>query len=163
MNDDKTQGKLLVSGFRCAAATAETDFYITEKMAKAHSRKDTTNIGGSDIKAYHMIQSFSKNEKLTAEKAHELGEELAREFLGGKYEYVLTTHVDKGHIHNHIVFNAYSQDDAKKFRTVPYKTAERLRDISDGICEKSGLLVLENAKGAGYGHWEWEERNKGSS
>ena len=88
-NPDKTDGKLLVSSFGCAAETADIEFEWTRR----HSIDKDTHLGR------HLIQAFEPGE-VSAEEAHEIGMQLAKEILGGKYEFVLTTHIDKGHIHN---------------------------------------------------------------
>ena len=104
-NPDKTDGQMLVSGYNCEPQTASIDFEMTAVLAhKARNlkRKRSTNL------AYHLIQSFSPEDAVTPEQAHELGKKLAFEYTGGKYEYVVATHIDKGHIHNHIMINAVS-------------------------------------------------------
>ena len=130
-NPDKTDGQMLVSGYNCEPQTASIDFEMTAVLAhKARNlkRKRSTNL------AYHLIQSFSPEDAVTPEQAHELGKKMAFEYTGGKYEYVVATHIDKGHIHNHIMLNAVSFYDYKKLRTVPYRTARQIRDISDRLC-----------------------------
>ena len=105
-NPDKTDGKLLVSSFGCAAETADIEFEWTRR----HSIDKGTHLGR------HLIQSFEPGE-VSAEEAHEIGMQLAKETLGGKYEFVLTTHIDKGHIHNHLIFNAVSFTDHKHYHS----------------------------------------------
>lgn len=92
-NPDKTDGQMLVSGYNCEPQTASIDFEMTAVLAhKARNlkRKRSTNL------AYHLIQSFSPEDAVTPEQAHELGKKLAFEYTGGKYEYVVATHIDKG-------------------------------------------------------------------
>ena len=104
-NPDKTDGQMLVSGYNCEPQTASIDFEVTAVLshkARNLKRKRSTNL------AYHLIQSFSPEDAVTPEQAHELGKKLAFEYTGGKYEYVVATHIDKGHIHNHIMINAVS-------------------------------------------------------
>ena len=94
-NPDKTDGQMLVSGYNCEPQTASIDFEMTAVLAhKARNlkRKRSTNL------AYHLIQSFSPEDAVAPEQAHELGKKLAFEYTGGKYEYVVATHIDKGHI-----------------------------------------------------------------
>lgn len=94
-NPDKTDGQMLVSGYNCEPQTASIDFEMTAVLAhKARNlkRKRSTNL------AYHLIQSFSPEDAVTPEQAHELGKKLAFEYTGGKYEYVVATHIDKGHM-----------------------------------------------------------------
>ena len=99
-NPDKPDGKLLVSAFDCAAETTDIEFEWTRR----HSIDKGTHLGR------HLIQAFEPGE-VSAEEAHEIGMQLAKEILGGKYEFVLTTHIDKGHIHNHRIFNTVSFTD----------------------------------------------------
>ena len=133
----KTDGKLLVSGFKVEPAFAAIEYRMTSELAK-ELKGDYTNTGNGNNLAYHMIQSFAKLDKITPEEAHELGKQLANEMLQEKHEYVIATHIDKGHIHNHIIFNAISFADFKKFRSEPYKTAAMIRRISDRLCEEKG-------------------------
>ena len=91
-NPEKTDGKLLVSAYGCAAETADIEFAWTRR----HAIDKGTNLGR------HLIQAFQPGE-VTPEQAHEIGMELARETLGGRYEFVLTTHTDKDHVHNHLI------------------------------------------------------------
>ena len=145
-NPDKTDGQMLVSGYNCEPQTASIDFEMTAVLAhKARNlkMKRSTNL------AYHLIQSFSPEDAVTPEQAHELGKKLAFEYTGGKYEYVVATHIDKGHIHNHIMLNAVSFYDYKKLRTVPYRTARQIRDISDRLCMEAHLSVIDDPKKIG--------------
>ena len=94
-NPDKTDEKLLVSSFGCSPETADLEFSMTREMAKKNGMDKGDNL------AFHLIQSFKPGE-VDAETAHRLGQQFADEVLKGKYEYVISTHVDKNHIHNHI-------------------------------------------------------------
>ncbi|NLD49120.1 MAG: relaxase/mobilization nuclease domain-containing protein [Clostridiaceae bacterium] len=161
-NPDKTDGMLLVSGYNCEADYAYLDFKMTETLAK-EVNGDYTKTGGANNLAYHTIQSFSKTDKLTPEEAHEIGKKLADEMLQGKHEYIITTHIDKGHIHNHIIFNAVSFYDYTKFRSEPYKTAAKIRSISDRLCDEKGLNVIRQPKGKGKSRTEWEAIKEGTS
>lgn len=98
-NPDKTDEKLLVSSFGCSPETADLEFAMTRESAKKNGMDKGNNL------AFHLIQSFKPGE-VDAETAHRLGQQFADEVLKGKYEYVISTHVDKNHIHNHIIFNA---------------------------------------------------------
>lgn len=144
-NPEKTDELLLVSSYNCDSIMASVDFEMTAALAK-EIKGDYSATGGSNILAFHMIQSFNKYDKLTHKQAHEVGKKWVDEILQGKYEYVISTHVDKGHIHNHVIFNATSFYDYKKYETVPYKTAKLLREKSDRICEERGLHVIKNPK-----------------
>ena len=92
-NPDKTDEQIYVSSYACAPETAAIDF----KYTLDHCRENSPN------KAYHLIQAFAPGE-VGYEEAHHIGKELADKVLEGKYSYVITTHIDKGHIHNHIIF-----------------------------------------------------------
>ena len=145
-NPDKTDGQMLVSGYNCEPQTASIDFEMTAVLAhktRNLKRKRFTNL------AYHLIQSFSPEDAVTPEQAHELGKKLAFEYTGGKYEYVVATHIDKGHIHNHIMLNAVSFYDYKKLRTVPYRTARQIRDVSDRLCMEAHLSVIDDPQKIG--------------
>ena len=119
-NPEKTDGKLLVSSYGCAAETADIEFSWTRR----HAIDKGTNLGR------HLIQAFQPGE-VTPEQAHEIGMELAKEILGGKYEFVLTTHIDKDHVHNRIIrmeryCSCRDQADRKqKCRTYPCDEARR--------------------------------------
>ena len=110
LNPEKTDGKLLASSFGCGLETADIEFAWTREAAGDRG----THLGR------HLIQSFAVGET-TPEEAHKIGMELAGAVLGGKYEFVLTTHVDKDHLHNHLIFNAVSFVDYKK---VPFQQAK---------------------------------------
>lgn len=107
-NPDKTDEKLLVSSFACSPESASIEFAITREAGKNNVMDKGNNL------AFHLIQSFKPGE-VDAETAHRLGMQFANEVLKGKYEYVLSTHVDRNHIHNHIIFNATSFVDQHKY------------------------------------------------
>lgn len=163
-NPNKTilpDGTQLVSSFGCATETADIEFNLTANLAN-ELNGDYSKTGGANNLAYHMVQSFAleDNKKVTPEEIHELGKQFAERFLQGKHEYVIATHVDKGHIHNHIIFNATSHKDYKKFRSQPYKTVAKIREISDKICEENGLSVIQT-KGIGKSYKEWQITKSG--
>lgn len=161
-NPEKTDEQILVSAFNCDPFAATEEFRMTALLARA-------SFGGhqhrlNDAMAYHMIQSFSPYDKITPEQAHKLGKEWADEILGGRYEYVISTHVDKGHIHNHVIFNATSYYDHRKFRSRPKKTAQQLREVSDCICRDNDLYVIQNPDfHRRQSHYEWEQAKAGTS
>jgi hypothetical protein len=139
-NPDKTDDKMLVSSFACSSETADIEFEHT--LSKALDKGDNL--------AHHLIQSFKPGEA-TPEQAHEIGRRLADEALQGKYEYVITTHIDKGHIHNHIMFCAASFQDHHKYVSNK-KSYAAIRRTSDRLCEEYGLsvVVAGNDKGKHY-------------
>jgi hypothetical protein len=161
-NPDKTDGQMLLSAYNVDPLFASTEFLMTQALAR-EINGDYRNTGGGDNLAYHLMQSFSPKDNLTPEKAHEIGRQLAAEFLEGRYEYVVTTHVDKGHIHNHIMINAVSFYDHKKLQTKPYKTAAQIRNISDRICAENTLSVLPEKANKGYSRTEYLARKANNS
>lgn len=160
-NSKKTEGQLLISGYNVDPYTAAIEYRMTSILGR-ELKGDYTKTGGANNLAYHMIQSFSPDDPISPEKAHELGKKWADDVLEGKYEYVISTHIDKGHIHNHIVFNSVSFFDYKKFNN--YKVAKHLREVSDRICEENGLsIIAEPQKKKSMSHYEWEQVKKGNS
>lgn len=165
-NPEKTDDLLLVSGYNVDPLTASIEYEMTAALAK-EIVGDYSATGGGNNLAYHMIQSFAKDDDITPEQAHDIGKKWADEILKGQYEYVISTHLDKGHLHNHIIFNATSFYNYKKYETVPYKTARLLRNISDKLCAENGLSVIKEnpnrPKAKGKTHYQWEQHKKGIS
>ena len=145
-NPDKTDGQELISGYNTAPQTAVLDFSVTAAMARKARNTSAKKQGNL---AYHLIQSFSPDDAVTPERAHELGRKLAMEFTDGKFEFVVATHIDKDSIHNHIIINAVSFYDYKKLRTVPYRTAQRIRSISDRLCMEAQLSIIKDPQQLG--------------
>ena len=129
-NPVKTNEKILVSSFACSYETADIEFELLLSQAMQK---------GNNL-AHHLIQSFAPGET-TPEQAHEIGRQLADEVLQGKYPYVLTTHIDKGHVHNHIVFNSTSIDGTRKFKNF-WLSSIALQRVSDLVCLENGLSVI---------------------
>ena len=141
LNPAKTDTVLFVSSFACSPETADIEFDLTREL----SRGNGTHL------ARHLIQSFEPGET-TPEQAHEIGMKLAESVLGGKYEFVLSTHIDKGHVHNHIIFNSVSFVDYKKYHSNK-QTYNFIRRTSDRLCKEYGLSVITNPnqeKGKSY-------------
>ena len=150
-NPDKTDGKLLVSSFGCTAETADIEFEWTRR----HAIDKGTNLGR------HLIQAFEPGE-VTPEEAHRIGMELAREVLGGKYEFVLTTHIDKDHVHNHLIFNAVSFQDHKHYHSNK-RSYHFIRRTSDRICKEHGLSVIIPGRDKGKSYIEHQAEQNGTS
>ena len=150
-NPDKTDGKLLVSSFGCAAETADIEFGWTRR----HAIDKGTHLGR------HLIQAFEPGE-VSAEEAHEIGIQLAKEILGGKYEFVLTTHIDKGHIHNHLIFNAVSFNDHKHYHSNK-RSYHEIRRVSDRLCREHGLSVIVPGQNKGKSYIEHQAAQNGTS
>ena len=134
-NPDKTDGKMLVSSFGCSPETADIEFAFT--IAQALDR-------GNNL-AHHLIQSFEPGE-VDYQKAHEIGKQLADAVTKGQYEYVLTTHIDKGHVHNHIIFCAVNFVDHHKYNSNK-RSYYGIRNMSDRLCRENGLSVVAPQKG----------------
>lgn len=145
-NPDKTDGQELISGYNTAPQTAVLDFSVTAAMARKARNTSAKKQGNL---AYHLIQSFSPDDAVTPEQAHELGRKLAMEFTDGKFEFVVATHINKDSIHNHIIINAVSFYDYKKLRTIPYRTAQRIRSISDRLCMQAQLSIIKDPQQLG--------------
>ena len=155
LNPEKTDEKLLVSSYGCASETAAREFEWTRKIAE---QKGMTPVR---IIARHVIQSFEIGE-VTPELAHEIGKQFADEILEGKYEYVLTTHIDKDHVHNHLIFNAVDFVDYhayKSYKRIYYD----MREVSDRLCKENGLSVIPPSQNKGMGYKEYTEAMRGTS
>ena len=154
-NPDKTDEKLLVSSFGCSPETADLEFSMTREMAKKNGMDKGDNL------AFHLIQSFKPGE-VDAETAHRLGQQFAAEVLKGKYEYVISTHVDKKHIHNHIIFNAASFVDHHKYVSNK-RSYHKLCRISNRICHENGLATSMPSGEKGKSYKENMEYHRGTS
>ena len=154
-NPDKTNEQILVSSFGCSPETAEATFEITRQRGIGNTRDTNGN------RAWHIIQSFKPGE-VSAEKAHEIGVQLAEQFLKGKYEFIVSTHIDKDHIHNHIALNATSFVDYKKFR-MNKKIYHQLCRASNSLCAENGLTTSMPTKEKGKSYKEHQEYNRGNS
>lgn len=155
LNPEKTDEKLLVSSYGCASETAAREFEWTRKIAEQKGMNPVRII------ARHVIQSFEIGE-VTPELAHEIGKQFADEILGGKYEYVLTTHIDKDHVHNHLIFNAVDFVDYhayKSYKRIYYD----MREVSDRLCKENGLSVIPPSQNRGMGYKEYTEAKRGTS
>ncbi|EOQ40038.1 relaxase/mobilization nuclease domain-containing protein [Butyricicoccus pullicaecorum] len=109
----------------------------------------------------HLIQAFELGE-VSAEEAHEIGLQLAKEILGGKYEFVLTTHIDKGHIHNHLIFNAVSFTDHKHYHSNK-RSYHEIRRASDRLCREHGRSVIVPGRDKGKSYIELQAAQNGTS
>ncbi|WP_418626018.1 relaxase/mobilization nuclease domain-containing protein [Sellimonas intestinalis] len=151
-NPDKTDGKMLISSFGCSPETADIEFGFT--LSQALDR-------GNNL-AHHLIQSFEPGE-VDYQKAHEIGKQLADAVTKGQYEYVLTTHIDKGHIHNHIIFCAANFVDYRKYNSNK-RSYYGIRNLSDRLCRENGLSVLvpeKGSRGKNYAVYKKEKTAKG--
>lgn len=151
-NPDKTDGKMLISSFGCSYETADIEFGYT--LSQALDK-------GSNL-AFHLIQSFAPGE-VDYEKAHEIGKQLADAVTKGQHEYVVTTHIDKGHIHNHVIFCAVNFVDHHKYNSNK-RSYYGIRNMSDKLCRENGLSVVVLGKGSkGKSYAEYQAEKTGTS
>lgn len=140
MNPDKTEGGALISAFACEPETAVSEF----ALSKREYRELTGRVQESDVIAYQVRQSFKPGE-VTPEEANRIGYEFAKRFLKGRHAFLVCTHTDKKHIHNHIYWNSTALDCTRKFKNFigSYRAVRRLSDL---ICAEHRLSVVENSK-----------------
>ena len=155
MNPEKTDDKMLISSYGCATETVAQEFEWTRKIAEQQGMNPVKII------ARHVIQSFDVGE-VSPELAHEIGKQFADEILAGKYEYVLTTHIDKDHVHNHLIFNAVDFVDHHAYKSYK-KIYYDMREASDRLCKENGLSVIPPSQGKGMSYKEYTEAKRGTS
>jgi hypothetical protein len=147
----KTENKILISAFGCTPEMAAKEFEYTKRAADKQGGK----------LAYHVIQSFAPGE-VDYFTAHEIGKQLADKHLKGEHEYIISTHNDRGHIHNHIIFNSVPTTGKRKYRsTMP--SYFKMREISDKLCEEYNLSVIEPSGDKGKSYKEYTADKQGSS
>lgn len=136
-NPDKTEKGQYVSSYACSTLTADEEFMLTKRQYDlVNGRRQK-----SDVIAYQIRQSFRPG-KITAEEANKVGYELAMRFTKGKYAFVVATHTDRQHIHNHVIFNSTALDGTRKFRDF-FFSALAVQRLSDLICLEHQLSVIE--------------------
>ena len=150
-NPAKTDEGILISSYGCSPETAAYDF----KFALSKTSQADPN------KAYHLIQSFLPGE-VSYKEAHQIGVELADKLLEGKYSYVVTTHIDKGHVHNHIIFCAADNVNHEKYHDCK-KTYYNIRSLSDDLCRKHELSIITPGEKRGKTYKEWQANKNGSA
>ena len=151
-NPDKTDNQMLISSFGCSYETADIEFGYTLSQARDK---------GNNL-AFHLIQSFAPGE-VDYQKAYEIGRQLADAVTKGQHEYVLTTHIDKGHIHNHIIFCAVNFVNHHKYVSNK-RTYYGIRNMSDKLCRDNGLSVVVPGKGSkGKSYAEYQAEKTGTS
>ena len=155
-NPKKTDHGRLITSFQCDSRVADAEFLLTKKQ---YIQKTGRVRGEDDVIAYHLRQSFVPGE-ITPEEANRLGQELARRFTKGKNAYIVCTHIDKNHIHNHIIWNAVSLDCERKFRNF-WGSSVAVRRLSDLICVEHQMSIVENPKphGMSYNCWQGAKRD----
>ena len=159
-NGDKTDDEIYVTTHLCSRENAHKEFELTKKQFNSKTK----------TLAHHLIQSFVP-EEVSFEEAHQVGIELCDKILDGKYEYVLATHIDKDHIHNHIIFNSIDVDEGKIYHSY-YGSYMNIRNQSDRLCKKHNLSVINQEaqkeineiKRRKFVNWyDWNEDKKGKS
>ena len=150
-NPDKTDDKMLCTGFGCVPETA---YYQFNQIKGIADKKD-------GYLAFHLIQSFAPGET-DAATAHQIGIELADKLLKGRFQYVVATHIDKKHIHNHIMINSVSFMDFKRYHSTP-NSYYYIRRVSDTLCKEHGLSVLTPTKTKGKDYNEYVADKQGTS
>jgi len=146
-NPDKTRNGELVSGYQCNIPIVDAEFLLSKDQYADIARYSEIK---NDVLAYHIRQSFKPGE-ITPELANELGRELAMRFTKNNHAFIVATHIDKKHIHNHIIFNSTNLNCDGKFRDFK-QSGRAIRRISDQICFEHGLSVIENPKPS-HGHY----------
>jgi len=150
LNPEKTNNQTYVSSYECDPRTADLEF----SLMKEHYIYRTGRVRGKDdVIAYQLRQSFAPGE-ITPEEANRLGYELAHRFTHDNHAFIVATHVDKPHIHNHIIFSAVNLDCDRKFRNF-YKSTRALRRLNDTLCVENGYSIVENPKDAKKTYDEW--------
>lgn len=156
MNPNKTENGKLISAFACDPHTADAEFLLSKRQYRQFTGRDQT----SDVIAYQVRQSFKPGE-VTAEEANRIGVEFAEHFLKGKHAYIVCTHTDRRHIHNHILWNSTTLDCRGKFDNF-WGSSRAVRALSDTLCIEHGLSVVEAPKRRGKSYNKWLAEQKPS-
>ena len=149
MDKDKTADGQLISSYECAPQTAAEEFVLSKQIYFQKTGREQEN----DVIAYQFRQSFKPGE-VTAEEANRIGYEFAERFLKGRHAFIVCTHVNRHHIHNHVIWNSTTLDCSRKFRNF-WNSTKAVRRLSDTVCLEHGLSVIENParKGMTYDKW----------
>ena len=139
-NPQKTDNGRLIAGFACDSRTVDAEFLLAKRQYIVATGRVR---GADDVIAYHVRQSFRPGE-ITPEEANRLGVEFAKRFTKGNHAFVVCTHIDKSHIHNHIIWSSVSLEYDRKFRNF-WGSTKAVRRLSDTICIENGLSIVENA------------------
>ena len=154
-NPEKTDHGKLITCWQCDSRTADAEFLLSKQQ---YVKKTGRIRGEDDVIAYHLRQSFRPGE-ITQEEANRLGCELARRFTKGNHAFIVCTHIDKAHIHNHIIWNSTALDESRKFRNF-WGSTRAIRRLNDTICIQNGYSIVENpkAKGKSYDKWLGDQK-----
>ena len=149
-NPQKTDNGRLITGYGCDSRTADAEFLLAKRQYIAATGRVR---GADDVIAYHVRQSFKPGE-ITPEEANRLGVEFARRFTKGRHAFVVCTHIDRSHVHNHIIWSAVNLDCERKFRNF-WGSTKAVRRLSDTICIENGLSIVEDPKPHGKSYDKW--------
>ena len=149
-NPGKTDGGRLITSYQCDSRIADAEFLFAKRQYIA---KTGRHRGADDVLAYQIRQSFVPGE-ITPEEANRLGYELAMRFTKGKHAFIVCTHIDKAHIHNHIIWNSTTLDCSRKFRNF-WGSTKAVRRLNDTICIENGYSIVENTKRRGKSYDKW--------
>ena len=152
INPDKTEDCLLVDSYMCSPESAGSSFSYYNSMTK---ERINSNPG------YHLIQAFAPGE-VSYDEAHRIGIELADKLLNNNHAYVVSTHVDKEHIHNHIIFCSANMSDYSRYNR-DTRSTKKIQEINDEICEKHGLSLVKDKQGIAKNYLEWKNIKNGTS
>ena len=153
-NPDKTDAGQLITTYQCNSQTADAEFLLDKRE---YLQKTGRSRGKDDVIAYHLRQSFVPGE-ITPEEANRLGRELAMRFTKGNHAFIVCTHVDKHHIHNHIIFNSTSLDCTRNRDF--HCSARAMKRLNDTICIENGYSIVENPNRKGKSYDKWLGENK---
>ena len=149
-NPEKTDHGKLITSYQCDSRVADAEFLFAKKR---YIQKTGRVRGADDVIAYHLRQSFVPGE-ITPEEANRLGQELARRFTKGNNAFIVCTHIDKAHIHNHIIWNSVNLECDRKFRNF-WGSTRAVRRLNDTICIENGYSIVENPKSHGKSYNKW--------
>lgn len=148
-NPEKTDNGKLITAYGCDSRTADAEFLLSKRQYKTVTGRQQEN----DVIAYHFRQSFKPGE-VTPEEANRIGVEFAQRFLKGGNAFIVCTHIDKSHVHNHIIWNSTTLDCTRKFRNF-WGSTRAVRNLSDTICVEHQLSIIENTKRHGKSYNKW--------
>ena len=149
MNPEKTQERELISAYECDPQTVESEFLLSKREYGILTGRQHKN----DVIAYQIRQSFKPGE-VTPEEANRIGYEFAMRFLKSGHAFIVCTHTDKAHIHNHIIWDSVSLDHKRKFRDF-FRSGRAVRRLSDQICAEHQLSVIQHPAGKGKPYNVW--------
>ncbi|MBR3873081.1 MAG: relaxase/mobilization nuclease domain-containing protein [Clostridia bacterium] len=150
MNPGKTERGEFITSYACDHRTADLEFMLSKREYIAKTGRIR---GKDDVIAYHLRQSFVP-EEITPQEANRLGQELARRFTHGEHAFIVATHTDRKHIHNHIIFHSVNLECDRKFKNF-WGSSQALRRLNDTICIENGYSIVEQPKGHGKSYNKW--------